>query len=228
VTHQLTVTEIRHLLHPPETASLVVMVTTSNWQRASHYELLGVTQDAELDLIKRSFRQLALRHHPDKLAQRRQPEGGVPAAAVEGLALMSSSYHEENSLINFEQIKEAYECLRDIDRRREYDEEYQSRKGSRHSKHHAMIYPGDCFLQRVNDSCEPCEEFVLVYRCQCGYDIDTSTAPTASSVVGNSEGYVANNVLIACPGCSLVYDTSKLWEKDESEEISGDRSFSVV
>jgi DnaJ domain len=193
------------------------MAAASAPWRVSYYELLGVTQDAELDLIKRSFRQLALRHHPDKLSHRRHLEAAADRSDGPFFAHESSDSHEENSLINFDQIKEAYECLRDVGRRREYDEqEYLNAIGRKRGKCHAVIDPDECTLQRANVSCEPCEEFVLVYRCQCGYDIDTSTAPTASSLVGESQGFL-EDVLIACPGCSLVYDTSRLWEHEELE-----------
>ena len=32
----------------------------------SYYEILGVRPEASLDEIKRSFRSLAMKHHPDK------------------------------------------------------------------------------------------------------------------------------------------------------------------
>ena len=31
-----------------------------------YYELLGVTKEASLDDIKKAFRKLALKHHPDR------------------------------------------------------------------------------------------------------------------------------------------------------------------
>jgi molecular chaperone DnaJ len=62
-----------------------------------YYEILGVTRDSDEDEIKRAYRKLALKHHPD-----RNP--GDKAA-------------EER----FKEAAEAYEVLRDGEKRRIYD-----------------------------------------------------------------------------------------------------------
>jgi molecular chaperone DnaJ len=62
-----------------------------------YYEILGVARDADADTIKRAYRQLALKYHPD-----RNP--GSPEA-------------EEQ----FKQATEAYEVLRDGEKRAAYD-----------------------------------------------------------------------------------------------------------
>lgn len=63
------------------------------------YELLGVETSASEGDIKKAYRKLALKYHPDKVA----PE------------------EREASEIKFKEITEAYEVLCDEDRRREYD-----------------------------------------------------------------------------------------------------------
>lgn len=63
-----------------------------------YYQVLGVTRDASQDEIKKSFRSLALRHHPD-----RNPQNQLEA--------------EEN----FKEINAAYEVLGDPARRQQYD-----------------------------------------------------------------------------------------------------------
>ena len=63
----------------------------------SYYEILGVGPEASLDEIKRSFRSLAMRHHPDK------------------------NKNSEESRIRFMKIVEAYEVLSDVNSRRTYD-----------------------------------------------------------------------------------------------------------
>jgi curved DNA-binding protein len=64
---------------------------------ADYYYILGVTKNAKLEDIKRSYRKLAMEHHPDK----------NPGNAT--------------SEIKFRQIAEAYEILSDASKRREYD-----------------------------------------------------------------------------------------------------------
>jgi curved DNA-binding protein CbpA len=63
----------------------------------SYYEILGVGPEASLDEIKRSFRSLAMRHHPDK------------------------NKNSEESRLRFMKIVEAYEVLSDANSRRTYD-----------------------------------------------------------------------------------------------------------
>jgi molecular chaperone DnaJ len=64
---------------------------------SDYYEILGVGRDAELSAIKKAYRKLALKHHPDK-------NPGDEAA-------------EER----FKQAAEAYAVLSDPDKRRRYD-----------------------------------------------------------------------------------------------------------
>lgn len=63
----------------------------------NYYEILGVRPEASLDEIKRSFRNLAMRHHPDK------------------------NKNSEESRQKFMKIVEAYEVLSDEQSRRTYD-----------------------------------------------------------------------------------------------------------
>jgi molecular chaperone DnaJ len=64
-----------------------------------YYALLGVKRDVDDDAIKKAYRRLAMKHHPDRVAP------GEKEAAEE----------------KFKEITEAYEVLRDPERRAVYD-----------------------------------------------------------------------------------------------------------
>ena len=65
--------------------------------KRDYYEVLGVNRDADEETVKRAYRKLAMKHHPDR-------NSGNPDA--------------ENK---FKEAKEAYEILSDPDKRAAYD-----------------------------------------------------------------------------------------------------------
>ncbi len=67
--------------------------------KRDYYEVLGVGRDGSLDDVRRAFKKLALRHHPDRNPERR-----------------------EEAEEQFREIAEAYEVLGDPEKRRRYDQ----------------------------------------------------------------------------------------------------------
>lgn len=76
-----------------------------------YYSILGVTRDASGDEIKKAFRRLAMRYHPD-----RNPDDSIEAGE------------------KFKEINEAYEVLGNNEQRRHYD-----RMISRTRRHRTVI-----------------------------------------------------------------------------------------
>lgn len=66
-------------------------------QYKDYYQILGVTRDAEAEEIKRSYRKLARKYHPDVSK-------------------------EKNAEERFKEVAEAYEVLRDSEKRAAYDQ----------------------------------------------------------------------------------------------------------
>lgn len=73
----------------------------------NYYEILGVSHDASQAEIKKSFRNLALQHHPDK------------------------NKNSEESKQKFMKIIEAYEVLSDEQARKNYDNNTLQKRGTR-------------------------------------------------------------------------------------------------
>ncbi len=68
--------------------------------KRDYYEILSVAKDASDDDIKQAYRRLAMKFHPDRVA-----EADKPAAELQ-----------------FKEAKEAYECLSDAQRRSSYNQ----------------------------------------------------------------------------------------------------------
>jgi len=66
------------------------------------YDLLGVPRDASVGQIKRSYRQLAMKYHPDKISP--------------------SDPNYQETIDKFQKINNAYEVLSDEEKRRKYDQ----------------------------------------------------------------------------------------------------------
>jgi molecular chaperone DnaJ len=73
-------------------------VSTKDWIDKDYYKVLGVKKDATADEIKKAYRTLARKHHPDK-----NPDNAAAEAT-------------------FKQVSEAYDVLSDPKTRKEYDE----------------------------------------------------------------------------------------------------------
>lgn len=101
--------------------------------RKDYYKILGVTKDADSSEIKKAYRKLALKWHPDKIAQKAQEDNSEAA--------MKSAERK------FKEIGEAYAILSDPEKKRMFDSgvdpnDHESGMGG-HS--HADVDPSQIF-----------------------------------------------------------------------------------
>lgn len=106
------------------------------------YELLGIPATASHEDVKRAYRRLALKWHPDK-----NPENSSEASEM------------------FRQISEAYEVLSDPDKRLQYDR-YGSAEGNllnHHQRHHFEFRdPNMIFREFFGEHFSPFADFFEV------------------------------------------------------------------
>jgi DnaJ-class molecular chaperone len=81
--------------------------------RPNFYEILGVSKDADEHAIKKAYRALSLKYHPDR-------------------------NQSEDADIKIREINEAYEILSDSSKRREYDNELQYGHGNPFTRMNSM------------------------------------------------------------------------------------------
>src|SRR5271170_7311069 len=65
--------------------------------RRDYYEVLGVSKEADDEVIKKAYRKLAMQYHPDR------------------------NVGDDDAELKFKECAQAYEVLRDPEKRRRYD-----------------------------------------------------------------------------------------------------------
>mmetsp|Transcript_11501 Transcript_11501/g.33889 ORF Transcript_11501/g.33889 Transcript_11501/m.33889 type:complete len:190 (-) Transcript_11501:264-833(-) len=90
----------------------------------THYEVLGISACASLDEIKTAHRRLARALHPDKAGTAIL---GTPPLSTSRFCEDDGSEDGSRSA-SFLKVQEAWECLRDSSRKREYDESLARRR----------------------------------------------------------------------------------------------------
>jgi DnaJ homolog subfamily A member 5 len=74
-----------------------------------HYDVLGISRDADTSTIKKAYRSLALKYHPDK-------------NIITTSDVIDAAQQKQQLEQKFLQVQQAYECLSDIAERKWYDD----------------------------------------------------------------------------------------------------------
>jgi len=171
--------------------------TATNSFEQTHYEVLGVSQDANPDDIKRSFHRLARMTHPDK---RRQKNSGI-------------EYEDDSSFVR---IKEAWKILSNELLRKNYDDELSRRSFRSRSAHDLsmkiLLSDMKCELCQVYDdesshndsihSKEFTEQRVYLSTCPCGDIFEIFSDDLIGEETGRSGEELYPHFIFDCCSCS--------------------------
>jgi len=133
----------------------------------THYEVLGVSRTASLEEIKAAHRKQARQTHPDKVA------------GNEG---------------TFRLLQSAWECLRQEETRKAYDEELSLKDTKLQSKRQAAMPLSLAEMEVAQD--DESNELVYVHACRCGEEVQVWQDELPSR---------NESIITECPGCSFSY-----------------------
>ncbi|KAI3460247.1 hypothetical protein Pfo_016910 [Paulownia fortunei] len=165
-----------------------VMILSNNLSQKTHYEIIGIKEDASHEEIRKAYRLAILHCHPDKLQM--APETSKPE-------------HEFRN--RFLEVQIAWEILADPKSRALYDNELQTLRQD-------AVTAEDVSLEdltiEVADSC-----FELSYHCRCGdyFSVDSSELAemgylflrNGSKISLQTPGSLPASVILPCGSCSL-------------------------
>src|ERR1051326_8307127 len=148
------------------------MVATT---KRDYYEVLGVSRDADEEAIKRSYRKLAMKYHPDRA------DGDKSAAETK-----------------FKEAAEAYEILSDPDRRRRYDQFGHAGVSGQHDFSHMDV--SDIFSM-FDDIFGGAFGGRRGGQPQRGFDLETQVELTLEEVAGGVEKTIEFERQDQCSDC---------------------------
>lgn len=171
---------------------------------ATHYELLSVSEDATHAEIKAAHRRKALQYHPDRF----QPTSAARDDSVGNSGSKNATDLEEDQRIqSFRQIQKAWECLRDEEKRREYDDSLkrirERQKGTINKANVVKLCDMECELCDVEEDENDipgsitetsATQKLYSYQCRCGDVIE----------ILEEELNFDGESLWECPSCSLT------------------------
>ncbi|PSS31412.1 DPH4 like [Actinidia chinensis var. chinensis] len=164
------------------------MLLGNNLVHKTHYDILGVREDANYEEIRISYRSSILDSHPDKL--QKAPEADFPNQDLEN---------------RFLAVQRAWEILSDSNSRVAYDSELRALRQEFIAADDIGLE--DLMVQSTGDVLE------LFYQCRCGdyYTIDSSELEEmgyqlqrdGSKISLCASDALHSSVLLSCGSCSL-------------------------
>jgi molecular chaperone DnaJ len=151
--------------------------------KRDYYEVLGVPRTSGPDEIKRAYRKLAMKYHPDRAT-------GDKAAAE----------------VKFKEAAEAYEVLSDAERRQRYDQFGQAGLGGQHDFSHMDVSDiFSMFNDILGGGLGGMGGFGGAGRggpgVQRGFDLETQVELTLEEVATGAEKTIEFERQEACPAC---------------------------
>lgn len=147
--------------------------------RRDYYEILGVERGCDADAIKRAYRKMAMKYHPDRNPGDKEAE------------------------LKFKEAAEAYEVLSDADKRRRYDQF--GHEGLRGTSHHDFsgMDVGDIFsmFEDIFGGAMGAKRGRGGQRARRGFDLETQIEITLEEVANGTEREVEFTRADLCDTC---------------------------
>ncbi|KAI8848161.1 hypothetical protein BC829DRAFT_224823 [Chytridium lagenaria] len=90
-----------------------------------YYALLQISHRSTTDEIRKAFKKLALKHHPDKA---KQEKNNAASTSTSSSSSTKRSYNSIDPAAVFIQLREAVDCLTDSSKRSHYDNEWKKKR----------------------------------------------------------------------------------------------------
>lgn len=165
-----------------------VMILSNNLSQKTHYEIIGIKEDASHEEIRKAYRSAILNYHPDKHQ-----------------TTSESSKPEHKFGNRFLEVQRAWEILADPRSRALYDNELQILRQDAVTAEDVSL---EDFSIEDADNC-----FELSYNCRCGDYVSVDSSELAemgylfsrnrSKISLQTPGSLPASVILPCGSCSL-------------------------
>ncbi|KAL3845178.1 hypothetical protein ACJIZ3_002581 [Penstemon smallii] len=162
------------------------MILNNNSIGKTHYDIIGVNEDASQEEIRRTYRTAILNYHPDKMQSTSTPE-------------------RELNDNRFLEVQRAWKVLADPKSRALYDNELQTLRQD-------TVTADDISLEDMNVEGDG-NYFELSYNCRCGdcFSVDSSDLEEmgysflrhGSEISLQTPGSLPASIILPCGSCSL-------------------------